>query len=161
MTPSARDDGRVDHSRDSGNRSRNMRAIKAADTLPEMIVRRYLHSLGYRFRLHDKRLPGRPDLVFSARKSVLFVNGCFWHSHDCQFGRVRPRTNADFWAAKRDRTVARDVEQRARLEQLGWRWMDVWECELRYPEWRRNVVVFLGDSRQPRGLGHGSRTPDS
>src|SRR5688572_12051601 len=89
-------------------RSRNMSAIQSKDTKPEMIVRRLLHTNGYRYRLHDKRLPGRPDLVFPSRKKVIFVHGCYWHMHDCKYGRVKPKSNSEFWSAKRNSNVSRD-----------------------------------------------------
>jgi DNA mismatch endonuclease (patch repair protein) len=112
-------------------RKRNMARIRATDTKPEMGVRRVLHANGFRYRLHAANLPGKPDLVFPRKKKAIFVHGCFWHSHTCRYGVVRPATNAQFWIAKRERTVERDSENIAALEQLGWDALIVWECELR------------------------------
>ena len=89
-------------------RSRNMAAIKGKDTRPEMVVRRMLHRLGFRYALHKNGLPGKPDLVFPSRRKVIFVHGCYWHIHDCRYGRVVPATRADFWRAKRRSNVERD-----------------------------------------------------
>lgn len=111
-------------------RTRNMRAIRGKDTKPEMRVRRYLHAKGFRYRLHLRTLPGTPDLVFPSRKKVIFVNGCYWHSHECKFGLVQPKTNEAFWKDKRERTIARDREVRRQLSLIGWQSMTVWECQL-------------------------------
>lgn len=106
-----------------------MSRIKSKDTTPEKTVRSLITRMGYRYRLHKKHLPGTPDLVFTRRRKAIFVHGCFWHSHDCRFGRVRPKTNADFWEAKRNRTIQRDSENLAALEADGWKVLVVWECE--------------------------------
>ena len=95
-----------------------------------MVIRQGLHAMGYRFRLHDRRLPGRPDLVFPSRRAVLFIHGCFWHGHDCRLFRW-PATRPEFWREKISGNVARDTRVRAELSALGWRVMDVWECMLR------------------------------
>lgn len=108
-----------------------MSHIRSKNTKPEMIVRRLLYAQGYRYRLHANDLPGKPDIVFRGRCKVIFVNGCFWHSHSCADGRHRPQTNADFWEAKRQRTVERDAQAVATLEANGWSVATVWECELR------------------------------
>lgn len=112
-------------------RSANMGKIRAFNTKPEMQVRRMLHREGFRYLLHDRRLPGRPDLVFPRRSKVVFVHGCFWHKHSCDVGRRNPKTNAEFWAEKRHRNVVRDFEQAERLKELGWEVLVVWECELK------------------------------
>ena len=112
-------------------RRRNMAAIKGKDTKPELIVRTLLHSLGYRFRLHRKDLPGKPDIVLPRLNTAVFVNGCFWHSHTCRWGVVTPRTRARFWAQKRQSTVARDQLRIDALKELGWRVVTIWECEVR------------------------------
>jgi DNA mismatch endonuclease, patch repair protein len=108
-----------------------MAAIRSANTKPEMRVRSALHALGYRFRLHRKDLPGRPDIVLPRLRTVIFVHGCFWHCHRCKFGSVVPATRADFWAAKRAGNVARDRRNRAALRRAGWRVFVLWECEVR------------------------------
>jgi DNA mismatch endonuclease (patch repair protein) len=112
-------------------RSRNMSAIRGKDTIPEISVRTLLHSLGYRFRLHRKNLPGKPDIVLPKHKAVVFVHGCFWHCHNCRFGRVQPATRSGFWTAKRLSNVERDRRNKAMLKTLGWRVMVVWECEVK------------------------------
>ena len=108
-------------------RSALMSRIRSKDTGPELIVRRLLHRLGYRYRLHDARLVGRPDIVFASRHKVVFVHGCFWHGHACPRG-FKPKANAEFWAAKIDRNKLRDRRAARRLRSLGWRVLTVWEC---------------------------------
>jgi DNA mismatch endonuclease, patch repair protein len=111
-------------------RSALMSRIRSKDTKPELIVRRLLHRMGYRYVLHDRRLPGTPDLAFPARRKVIFVHGCFWHSHDCGRG-FKPVTNADLWHAKLARNLVRDREVRRDLRRLGWECLTVFECALR------------------------------
>lgn len=108
-------------------RSALMARIRSVDTQPELVVRHLLHGLGYRYVLHDERLPGSPDLVFPGRSAVIFVHGCFWHGHDCGRG-FRPKKNAAFWSAKLDANRLRDERQRRLLRRQGWRVMMVWEC---------------------------------
>ncbi|HWQ36928.1 MAG TPA: DNA mismatch endonuclease Vsr [Blastocatellia bacterium] len=115
-------------------RHRNMSAIRGAHTKPEMVVRSLVHRLGYRFRLHRRDLPGKPDLVFAGRRKVVFVHGCFWHMHDCKYGSVKPATNAEFWQNKRISNVERDARHLKALRKDGWRVLVVWECETREPE---------------------------
>lgn len=110
-----------------------MRNIRGKDTEPEMVVRSAAHRLGLRFRLHDARLPGRPDLVFARHRTVVFVNGCFWHRHDCRLAAV-PKTRVEFWAAKFAANQARDNRNRRELEAQGWRVLEIWECETRDPK---------------------------
>ncbi|MDP3492743.1 MAG: very short patch repair endonuclease [Hyphomonadaceae bacterium] len=107
-----------------------MSGIRGKDTKPEMIVRRGLHARGYRFRLHDKGLPGRPDLVFPKYRAVIFVHGCFWHGHDCHLFKW-PKTREEFWRTKIQGNQVRDRLAVLRLRKLGWRVRTVWECELR------------------------------
>lgn len=112
-------------------RSKNMAAIRSKDMLPELAVRRWLFARGYRYRIHGKGLPGRPDLVFPARKLVIFVHGCFWHQHDdplCLDGR-RPKSRQDYWDEKLSSNIARDQRNRTELENAGWRVLVIWECE--------------------------------
>lgn len=132
-------------------RSRNMAAIKGRNTVPEMVVRRLVHGMGYRYRLHRRDLPGRPDLVFSKARKVIFVNGCFWHMHDCRYGAVRPRTNADFWTKKRNSNVKRDKKVREGLKRDGWKILTIWECEVRSVDALRNTLIgFLATGLTPR-----------
>jgi DNA mismatch endonuclease (patch repair protein) len=110
-------------------RRRTMAGVHSEDTTPERIVRRLLHGLGLRFRLHRRELPGAPDIVLPGRKTVIFVHGCFWHQHACPRGARRPATNAGYWRRKLDRNQARDQVVRRRLQRLGWRVLVVWECQ--------------------------------
>lgn len=111
-------------------RSAHMAKIHSKNTKPELQLRRALHAVGFRYRLHDRTLPGRPDLVFAGRRKVIFVNGCFWHGHNCPVGSRLPKSNTIFWADKRQRNQERDSLQRMQLIDLGWEYLDVWECEL-------------------------------
>jgi len=120
-----------------------MAAIKGKNTRPEIVVRTVLHSLGYRFRLHKANLPGRPDIVMPKYRTAIFVNGCFWHCHECRFGKVIPATRSEFWADKRRGTVERDARKRGELELAGWRVITIWECETRSTEDLRSKLVSL------------------
>lgn len=111
-------------------RSYNMSRIRGRDTRPELLIRRGLHARGYRFRLHVKDLPGRPDVVFPKHRAVLFVHGCFWHGHNCHLFRM-PATRTDFWASKIDANRSRDARASAALAEAGWRALTVWECSMR------------------------------
>ncbi|MGE9010567.1 very short patch repair endonuclease [Leptospira interrogans] len=125
-------------------RSRTMRAVKSKHTAPEIIVRRLVHSLGYRFRIHREDLPGKPDIVFPSRNKVIFVNGCFWHGHTCTRGAREPKTNADYWRTKIARNRLRDASSKKALRSLGWRSSVVWECELKSPfNLRQKIRRFL------------------
>lgn len=115
---------------DAATRSRMMAAIKGRDTKPEMIVRRGLHRRGFRFRLHDRALPGRPDLIFPRHRAVIFVHGCFWHGHDCPFFRW-PKSRPEFWRAKIGANIERDRAVRTALRAADWRVLTVWECAFR------------------------------
>jgi DNA mismatch endonuclease, patch repair protein len=112
-------------------RSEVMSRIGPRDTAPELAVRRTLHALGYRYRLHSPKLPGKPDIVLSKYHTVVFVHGCFWHGHRCRKGQHRPTSNADFWNAKLDRNIVRDRATAGKLRKLGWRVVTVWECQVR------------------------------
>jgi DNA mismatch endonuclease, patch repair protein len=125
-----------------------MAAIKSADMKPEMIVRSMAHRLGYRYRLHARDLPGKPDLVFRSRRKAIFVHGCFWHQHKnskCVDGRM-PKSNLDYWQQKLETNVSRDKRNLTTLKALGWKTLVVWECEiLRAPEQiRKKLRSFLG-----------------
>ena len=111
-------------------RSRIMRAVRSRDTAPEMTVRRLVHSMGYRYRLHRKDLPGKPDLVFQSRRKVIFVHGCFWHGHECKRGARVPKTNREYWETKIARNRERDKQHNAELRCKGWRILVVWECQI-------------------------------
>ena len=111
-------------------RSRNMAAIKGKDTKPELAIRRALHALGFRYRLHGTDLPGKPDMVFPKYKAVIQVNGCFWHGHDCGAARV-PQSRVEYWAPKIERTKARDAAAVAAIDAMGWRSLTIWECCMR------------------------------
>lgn len=112
-------------------RSYNMSQIKATNTKPEEIVRKYLFSRGFRYRKNDKRLPGKPDIVLPKYRTVIFVNGCFWHGHSgCRYF-IWPKSNPEFWKEKITRNIDRDKEVREKLEEAGWNVLTVWECELK------------------------------
>lgn len=112
-------------------RSHIMRAVRSRDTGPEIIVRRFLHAAGLRYLLHDRRLPGVPDLVFPSRRIVLFVHGCFWHQHPGCDAAARPKSRTTYWERKLDGNIARDARQKAALEAAGWKVLVIWECEAR------------------------------
>jgi DNA mismatch endonuclease (patch repair protein) len=132
---------------DAKARSERMSRIKGKDTKPEMTVRRLLHRMGYRYRLHRRDLPGTPDLVFPSRKKVIFVHGCFWHRHDdCHLARL-PKSREAFWMAKLEGNRLRDERHRASLRALGWDVLVVWECQLRSQELTRKLVSFLDSNR--------------
>lgn len=125
-------------------RSERMSRIRGKDTKPELLVRSYLHGAGLRYRLHAKDLPGRPDLVLPKYGTVVFVEGCFWHGHRCQKGRI-PGTNSGFWSTKITTNQARDRRNHRALRRAGWRVYRVWECELAKPARREKVLSRLVD----------------
>jgi DNA mismatch endonuclease (patch repair protein) len=112
-------------------RSAVMRRVKSTHTSPEMTVRRLLTRMGLRYRLHRRDLPGKPDIVMPGRRLAIFVNGCFWHGHDCARGARVPKANRDYWQAKVGRNRVRDETSRAALEAMGWRVLVLWECGLK------------------------------
>lgn len=112
-------------------RSRIMRAVKGRDTAPELLVRRIAHALGYRYRLHRKDLPGKPDLAFIGRRKLVFVHGCFWHGHQCRRGARVPKSNRPYWVEKVARNKKRDAQHRRRLRSAGWTVLVIWECALK------------------------------
>jgi DNA mismatch endonuclease (patch repair protein) len=112
-------------------RSRIMRAVKSRDTGAERAVRSLVHGMGYRYRLHCSDLPGKPDMVFPARRKVIFINGCFWHGHACARGDRTPKTNRDYWERKISRNRARDGSSGRELRALGWNVLVIWECQLK------------------------------
>jgi len=116
---------------DKETRSRIMAKVAGKNTEPETAVRKLIWQMGFRYRLHDKNLPGKPDIVFSKKKKIIFVHGCFWHNHiGCKMATM-PQSNADYWQAKIQRNVNRDKTNIAKLESMGWQVLIVWECELK------------------------------
>lgn len=132
----------------SERRSANMRAVASRNTRPEIIVRRLLHRLGYRYRLHQRDLPGSPDLVFAGRRLALFVHGCFWHSHPHCSKATIPASNTEFWRAKLDRNKRRDEQAQSALKVAGWRTGVVWECETRNTEDLRKLLIDIVEGAQ-------------
>jgi DNA mismatch endonuclease (patch repair protein) len=125
-------------------RSSTMRAVKSRDTKPEMIVRRMVHAMGKRYRLHRDDLPGKPDLTFPRLRKIIFVHGCFWHGHDCKRGAREPKTNVDYWRNKIARNRSRDNDNRNKLNNLGWDVLVIWECELKNKECLAEIIkAFL------------------
>lgn len=123
-------------------RHRCMSAIKCKDTKPELLVRKFLFSRGFRYRLNDPRLPGHPDIVLHKYRTVIFVNGCFWHGHQkCKYF-VLPKTNVEFWSAKIERNRKRDVEEQRQLASMGWHCITIWECQLK-PRARHQTLESL------------------
>ena len=116
---------------DSTTRSRVMAKVKSKNTKPEIRVRSAAHKLGFRFRLHHKELPGKPDVIFPSRRVALFVHGCFWHGHDCPHGSRMPVANAEYWRDKIRRNADRDTRVQAELIGLGWRPIIIWECQIK------------------------------
>lgn len=129
------------------SRSRLMSRIGSKHSLPERIVRSLLHGLGYRFRLHRKELPGKPDIAFLRRKKAIFVHGCYWHGHGCKIGKM-PKSNLGFWEPKIARNRERDAENCSELEQIGWRVEVVWQCELKdLQKLEARLCDFLGPTK--------------
>lgn len=112
-------------------RSKMMSKIRSKNTAPEMTVRRYLHSKGFRYRLHDKKLPGKPDVVLPKFKTAIYIHGCFWHAHSgCKYYRL-PKSNTDYWIKKIEGNISRDLQKQQVLREMGWKVIIVWECELK------------------------------
>lgn len=130
-----------------------MAKVRGRDTRPEMLVRRLIHGMGFRYRLHARHLPGRPDLVFPGRQKVIFVHGCFWHRHDgCRRATI-PQGNREFWQSKLQRNVIRDEMQVAALKAGGWAVLVIWECETKDPDkTAERVRSFLNPG--PRKVPH-------
>ena len=124
-------------------RSWNMSRIRSGGMKPEMAVRRLAHSMGFRYRLHRRDLPGKPDLVFPSRKKVIFVHGCFWHQHDdpdCKISRV-PKSRIEYWGEKLSKNVMRDAAQRDLLEDIGWKTFVIWECQVK--KWNESELCSV------------------
>ena len=125
----------------SEQRSRNMSAIKSKNTKPEIAVRKVLHSMGYRFRLHSKDLPGSPDIVLPKYKTVIFVHGCFWHRHkNCKYATT-PKTREEFWNNKFKSNIERDLEIHEKIKNLNWRSVVIWECETKNMKNLRDKII--------------------
>lgn len=114
----------------ASERSRVMSTVRGEGTKPELFVRRLVHRMGFRYRLHRSDLPGKPDLVFTRRAKIIFVNGCFWHGHSCKRGRNVPESNTEYWSSKLSRNKERDRANQASLRRLGWDILVLWECQL-------------------------------
>jgi len=133
--------------RSEASRSALMGRIGSKNTAPEWVVRQLLHSLGYRFRLHRKDLPGTPDIVFPGRRKAIFVHGCFWHAHGCRIGQP-PKSKPEFWLPKLARNRARDEEKRQALLDAGWNVLTLWQCEIKD---RTALAELLRDFLGPAG----------
>ena len=121
-------------------RSENMRAIRNKDTTPELVVRRLVHAMGYRYRLHRPDLPGKPDLAFGPRQKVIFVHGCYWHGHGCKVGGAGAKSNREYWGPKISGNKARDRKRLRELTRMGWKVLTIWECETRKPLGLKNKL---------------------
>jgi len=132
-------------------RSRIMRAVKGRDTMPELKVRRLIHRIGYKFRLHRNDLPGSPDIVFPRLRKVVLVHGCFWHGHRCARGARIPKRNRPYWQTKITRNRARDLRNLRALRALGWRALIIWECNIsKSSSIERRLAQFLEERKTPR-----------
>lgn len=137
--------------RTSAQRSYIMRSVRRRDTGPEMLVRKICHAMGLRYRLHQKALPGTPDLVFPRHRTIIFVNGCFWHGHHCRKGRL-PKTRRNFWVPKIQHNRKRDAKVVKRLRARGWRVLTIWECETKNLERVRvRLANFFRKDRHNQG----------
>ncbi len=125
-------------------RHRNMASIRSRDTKPEIKVRRLLHGLGYRFKLHGAGLPGKPDIILPRHRKIIFVNGCFWHMHRCRYGKVMPKTNVAFWKKKRLQNRQRDIKTTKNLRIQGWQVLTLWECQIKDDKkFKKMLLGFL------------------
>jgi DNA mismatch endonuclease Vsr len=136
----------------SEGRRRNMRAVKSTNTKPERTIREMLHSLGYRFRLHKRDLPGKPDIVFTAKRKAIEVRGCFWHGHGCHPLGLLPKARPDYWRPKISQTKERDTKNMAALREAGWEVLELWECCIRKApdDIKKKLRAFLGTPRTPK-----------
>jgi DNA mismatch endonuclease (patch repair protein) len=129
-------------------RSEIMRRVRSTDTTPELIVRKLAYSLGFRYRLHKKELPGKPDLVFSGKRKVIFVHGCFWHGHKCKRGNRLPKKNREYWTKKISTNMKRDKNQVEELNKAGWSVLTIWECETNDQDsLMHKIIEFLNERR--------------
>ena len=132
-------------------RSWIMSRVRGKDTSPEIFVRSLIHRLGYRFRLHSKDLPGKPDIVFPSRKKVIFVHGCFWHGHDCPRGSRIPKSNQEYWKFKIKKNIARDRQNSVDLKTMGWKSSVFWECELKNEVTLQSQIIDFLDGKKLGG----------
>jgi DNA mismatch endonuclease (patch repair protein) len=140
--------------------SERMARIRKVDTKPELAVRRIVHAMGYRFRLHVRGLPGNPDIVLPRHRKIIFVHGCFWHRHDCPDGRKLPSSKPEYWGPKLERNRHRDEESIMQLSELGWRVLVIWECEIRDADALRSIIYdFLRSKAAGEALAQASRDP--
>ena len=130
------------------SRSALMARIGGKNTAPELIVRRLLHGLGYRFRLHSKSLPGTPDIVFSGRRKAIFVHGCFWHAHGCRIGRP-PKSRLDYWLPKLEANRRRDEAKSVELRAMGWSALTVWQCQTKTLDALTDDLLGFLDGKNP------------
>lgn len=129
-----------------------MQSVKTRDTGPEVLIRRALHRLGYRFRLHVRELPGSPDLVFPSRRKVIFIHGCYWHGHNCAKGKL-PKSRLDYWGPKIAKNKERDARNEERLAELGWRSAIVWQCDLKNEKVvQKRLTKYLGSSKTKKNI---------
>jgi DNA mismatch endonuclease, patch repair protein len=124
-------------------RSWLMSRVRAKDTKPEMKVRRTLHRIGFRYRVHVDDLPGKPDLVFPSRRKVLLIHGCYWHGHSCRYGSAQSKSNVEYWQRKIAANQKRDKLVVSKLRALGWKVLVVWECKIKRDNWHSRVLTFL------------------
>jgi len=121
-------------------RSERMARVRSKDTKPELIVRRLAHAMGYRYRLHDRSVPGSPDMVFSRRRKLIFIHGCFWHGHDCKLGARPPKSRTAFWVGKIAGNRERDQRTLDQACEAGWRPLVIWECQLGDKNWLKEAL---------------------
>lgn len=125
----------------TAKKSREMARVASKNTAPEIAVRRLLHSMGVRFRLHRRDLPGHPDVVLPGKMLAIQIHGCFWHGHDCKRGARIPKTNTEYWVGKVRRNVERDAHTKAALAELGWRTLVIWECQIKDADVMKTIIT--------------------
>jgi DNA mismatch endonuclease (patch repair protein) len=146
---------------DKEQRSKVMSKVHGENTSPELTVRSLLFSMGYRYRLHRKDLPGKPDIVLPRHKKIIFVHGCFWHQHERCKAAERPTSNTDYWNKKLDRNVERDNNNREKLGEMGWQVLIVWECQIKNRQELTQILTsFLSKELQEQGDGEQGAAPD-
>ena len=131
-------------------RSKRMSLVKNKDSKAELIVRKLVHSMGYRYRLHVSNVPGKPDLVFPGKRKIIFVHGCFWHRHECFNGQRLPKSRLDFWQPKLEKNKERDIKTQAILKEQGWDVLIIWECMIKDRELLQNIIKTFLDTPKNR-----------